>query len=133
MEWIFLWEHDAEAASDPSAQVSAVVLGDAVVQGGRPGVELGDHAVRRQPAVAPPEALHADVGDLPEHVVLLDERLLHELPERHPLQCEPHVCSLQKKLRRYARSFGEPTLGKRSVCIYLCCLNFRLVDLDFVG
>ena len=97
MEWIFLWEHDAEAASDPSAQVSAVVLGDAVVQGGRPGVELGDHAVRRQPAVAPPEALHADVGDLPEHVVLLDERLLHELPERHPLQCKPHVvCSLQK-------------------------------------
>lgn len=44
--------------------------------------------MRGQAAVALPEPLDADVHDLLEHVVLLDERLLDELLQRHPLKKE---------------------------------------------
>ena len=75
---------------DPSPSGGAAVhvlwLGDVVVKRRRPVVEPGDDVVRRQAAVALAQALDADVHDLLEHVVFLDEGLLHELLQRHPLK-----------------------------------------------
>lgn len=68
------------------AAVDVLRLGDIVVERRRPVVELGDDVVRHQAAVALAEALDAYVHDLPEHVVFLDEGLLHELLQRHPLK-----------------------------------------------
>jgi len=84
--------------------------------------------VRRQPAVAPPEALHADVGDLAEHVVVLDERLLHPLRERHPLQT---VFSVQKIII-YSDLLGEPTLNERRVRTFAAWISVSsiLMSLD---
>jgi len=85
--------------------------------------------VRRQPAVAPPEVLHTDFGDLPEHVVVLDERLLHPLRERHPLQT---VFTVQKII--YADLLAWRANAEQAPSTsYLCCLDFRFVDLDVVG
>jgi len=76
----------AAIASSGGAAVHVLWLGDVVVQCRRPVVEPGDDVVRRQAAVALAQALDADVHDLLEHVVFLDEGLLHELLQRHPLK-----------------------------------------------
>ena len=69
-----------------SAAVDVLRLGDIVVERRRSVVELGDDVVRRQATVALAEALDAYVHDLLEHVVFLDEGLLHELLQCHPLK-----------------------------------------------
>lgn len=73
------------AASD-SLAVEVLRLHHIVVQGRRPPIKLGDHLVSCQPTVAFPEPGDADVDDLSEHVVVLNQGLLHELVQRHPLQ-----------------------------------------------
>lgn len=127
------------ARKNPSGGVATALGlgGDVVVQGGRAAVEPGDDVVRRQPAaVALPEAPHADVGDLPEHVVVLDEGLLHELRERHPLLANRNRVQGSQTSHMGCEDAAREVDTARdgtSCVVYLGCLDLRLVDADVVG
>jgi hypothetical protein len=65
-------------------------------------------------------------------VILLDERLLDELRERHPLQT---ICMFSSEKSQKICPLAWRGNAEQAFCMYLYlrCLNFRFVDLDFVG
>lgn len=97
--WLPLQASPSHHITSGGAAVHVLRLGDIVVERGRSVVELGDDVVRRQPTVALAEALDANVHDLLEHVVFLDEGLLHELLQRHPLKINVSLGGLAQAYR----------------------------------
>lgn len=65
--------------------ILAIIVCNIIVKRRPSAIKFGDHRMSSQSTVILSQPLDADLHDLFEHAVLLDQRLLHEFGERHPL------------------------------------------------